>query len=423
MAESDAQQEQLLSQEHVLADYVHRLEKHRQGRSVVRIHPSSVHPSNRKKSHLKLVAKNFEPIIRARAGQLFLLKNGDIFFFFKNEVREAVQATVEQVKYMFSDDVPAEDEAAHMVSATWFDALSDFEEIRQTVQALADAEDRRREEDKVRMDARAALRAKQKMGEPLTPDALDRAESALAGADLSSLVRRQFACSVNTSMVPEPLFSEFFISIEDLREALLPGVNLLANRWLFRHLTETLDRRMLSMLDKTDHNAITGDISFNINIRTLMSGEFIAFDDNVTANRRGTMIIEVQVEDIFADLGAYLFARDFAQSKGYRVSIDGMTPEAMQLINHRWLGADMIKLVWKDDLAHIDENMHARIRQIVDSIGSDMVVLCRCDSKEAIHSGHALGIRIFQGRYIKNLMAESEKHRKLLKLKQRIEDT
>jgi hypothetical protein len=40
---------------------------------------------------------------------------------------------------------------------------------------------------------------------------------------------------------------------------------------------------------------------------------------------RGTVIFELQTIDIFSDLGAYIFARDFVKERGYRVCLDGVT--------------------------------------------------------------------------------------------------
>lgn len=422
MADVGEVKKRLPSQERLLLDYVERLEKHRDGRSMVQVHLSALRPFNRREQHMRAAANIFEPIIKAMAGQLFTLKTGDMFFFFKNEVRGEVETAVQQVRYMFSDDPLVADEAeTHTTFATWLDAVGQFEEIQRIIQVLADAEERRMEEAKSRMDARAALRAKQKMGEPMTPEVLNRIEDALLRADLSNLVRRQFACSIDENMVPEQQFSELFISIQDLRETLMPGVNLVANRWLFNHLTETLDRRMLSMLSKTDRISLSGDISFNINIRTLMSQDFLSYDDNVAANRRGAMIIELQKEDIFSDLGSYLFAREFVQSKGYRVSLDGLTFESMQIIDHRRLGADMLKLVWNAELIDGGENVLAQVKRMTEDIGGDKVVLCRCDNREAIDFGMAAGIGMYQGRYVESLIAEDDRRRDLLKLKRRMD--
>ncbi len=422
MADTQETKKRMPSQEKLLIDYVQRLEKHREGRAAVQVHLSALRPFNRRENHLRAAGNHFEPVIKSMSGQLFTLKNADLFFFFKNEVRGEAETIVQQIKYMFSDDPLVADETQTGTTfATWFDAVSDFEDIQRVIQVLSDAEERRVEDARNRMDARAALRSKQKMGEPLTPEVLARIEGALLSADLSNLLRRQFACSIDANMVPEQMFSELFISIQDLRETLLPGVNLLANRWLFQHLTETLDKRMLSMLSKTDRISISGDVSFNINIRTLMSQDFLQFDDNVAANRRGAMIIELQKEDVFADLPSYLFAREFVQSKGYRVGLDGLTLETLQIINHERLGADMIKLIWNTELVDGGENVQAQIREMVQSMSAGSVVLCRCDNREAIDFGRSVGIEVFQGRYIENLIAEDGRRLDLLRLKRRIE--
>ena len=111
MAETNDAKKRMPSQERLLVDYVQRLEKHREGRAIVQVHLSALRPFNRRDHHLRAAANIFEPIVKALAGQLFLLKSGDIFFFFKNEVQGDTETAVQQVKYMFSDDLLIADEA------------------------------------------------------------------------------------------------------------------------------------------------------------------------------------------------------------------------------------------------------------------------------------------------------------------------
>lgn len=422
MADTTAQQRNTNSQENLLLDYIHRLESHKEGRRVVHIHLSSLRPFNRRDQHIRMAANNFDKLISDLHGQLFTMKNSDIFFIFKEEVLGEVETLVQKVKFLFDDDPLVADAAQHgMPFATWYDAAEDFETVLNLVQSIAQAEQKRQSVVRARMDARAALKAKQQQGEPMTPDVLSRLETALARADLSNLVRRQFICNVDSKMVPEQIFSELFISIKDLRETMLPGVNVTANRWLFQHLTETLDKRMLSMLTKNDGVSISGDISFNVNIATLLSSEFQIYDDNVAASRRGTMIIELQKEDIFSNLPSYLFAREMVQDKGYRVCLDGMTLDTLIMINFERLGADLCKLVWHPDLVDGGEAVHQSLRTVIDKIKPEKLILCRCDNREAIDFGRSLGLTLFQGRYVENLIAEDGRRRELLRLKRRIE--
>ncbi len=419
---TEAPKQQLPSQENLLLDYIRRLEKHKQGRKVVHLHLSELRPFNRREQHLRTAAGNFEPLVKSMDGQLFTLKNSDLIFIYKDTVHPQVETSVQQIRYLFSDDpLIVDEDKSDKKFARWYDAESEFDAILQSVQGLAQAEARRQTEVRSRMDARAALKAKQEKGEPMTPKVLARIENALARADLSNLVRRQFICRVDEQMIPEQVFSELFISIKDLRETMLPDINLTANRWLFQHLTTTLDRRMLSMLTKTDSISISGDISFNINVGTVLSKEFQSFDDNISAGRRGAMIIELQKEDVFCDLASYVFAREFVQEKGYKVCLDGITVQTVDIIDREKLSADMAKLIWHSDLVDGGEELHAKIRGMIKRGGPDRLVLCRCDNREAVDFGKSVGITLFQGRYVENLIAEDGRRRELLRLKRRIE--
>lgn len=414
--------QQLPSQENLLLDYIRRLEKHKQGRKVVHLYLSELRPFNRRDQHLRTAASNFEPFVKSMDGQLFTLKNADLIFIYKDTIHPQIETSVQQIRYLFSDDpLIVEEDKSDKKFSVWYDAERDFDAILQSVQGMAQAEQKRQTEVRSRMDARAALKAKQEQGEPMTPKVLARIETALSRADLSNLVRRQFICRVDDQMIPEQVFSELFISIKDLRETMLPDINLTANRWLFQHLTTTLDRRMLSMLTKTDSISISGDISFNINVGTVLSKEFQSFDDNIAAGRRGAMIIELQKEDIFCDLTSYVFAREFVQEKGYKVCLDGLTVQTIDVIDREKLGADIAKLIWHSDLVDRGEELHAKIRNLVKRGGPDRLVLCRCDNRESIDFGKSVGITLFQGRYIENLIAEDGRRRELLRLKRRIE--
>ena len=411
------------SEENLLMDYVRRLEQHKGGRKAVHIHLSGLRPFNRREHHIRVAAATFENLVTALQGQLFILKNSDLFLVYLREAEHNVETEVQRVRYLFSDDpLIVEESREDSVSfCTWYDVETQFEDLLRLVQSMVEEEKRREAEVRAQMDTRAQLKVKQQRGEPLTPDILARVETALARADLSNLVRRQFICGITDKGAPEPLFSELFMSIKDLRETLLPGVNLTSNRWLFQHLTQTLDRRMLAMLGKTDNITFSGDISFNLNVATLLSPDFLNFDDNLTAARRGAMVVELQKMDVFADLGAYLFARDFAQERGYRVCVDGLTHETLPLVDRERLGADLIKLVWHSDMVDRGEDMQQKIRSLVKRSGDSRVVLCRCDDREAVDFGRAVGITLFQGRQVENLIAEEGRKRELRRLKQRIQ--
>jgi len=409
------------TQEQLLLEYLRRLENRREGRKAVRINISSLMPANRREHHIRAATNSFEALVSELMGQLFELKNLDLFFVYKGEAHSRVEDTVQKVKFLFSDD-PLFDEKARSEAefVSWYDVETGYDDLIKMVRGMSEDQDAVKRP-ATRSNVRAALKARQDHGEPLSPEILGRAVKALQRTDLTSLVRRQFVCGVSKKLVPEPIFSELFISIMDLRETMMPGINLTSNRWLFQYLTESLDKRVLSLLSKTDRFSITGDISFNVNVSTLMSPEFMAFDDGISAARRGSMVLELQKIDIFADLGAFLFVREFCQEKGYRICLDGLTHQNMSMINRERLGVDYIKVMWNPELVDGGQQMRKKLRDLVQEAGRTTVILARCDNREAVDFGRSVGINMFQGHYIEHLIAEDERRRQLLKIKHRIE--
>lgn len=86
--------------------------------------------------------------------------------------------------------------------------------------------------------------------EPIDAEKLTWLERGLATSDVSSFIRRQPICKILPGLDTRPKYvaSEIYVRVNDLRDTILPGVDLLANRWLFRHLTARLDQRVLATI-------------------------------------------------------------------------------------------------------------------------------------------------------------------------------
>jgi len=184
-------------------------------------------------------------------------------------------------------------------------------------------------------------------------------------------------------------------------------------------LTETLDRRVLSLLSKTEERDITGDISINLNVATLLSAEFMKFDENVIAAMRGNIVLELQQLDIFSDLNAYLFAREFVKERGYRICIDGVNYKTLPFIDRERLEADLIKLIWHPDIIQGGHDLTNQVKRQIMLTGADRVIMSRCDTEESIEFGRDNGIILFQGRHVEALIAEENRRRNMRLLKKR----
>ena len=400
-------EQQSVSQERLLLNYVQRLERHRAGRRAVHIHLSRIRDTKRRGHHLKIAGNTFEGLVQQFEGQMFTLNNGDLMFVCKDASVEEMDEAVQRLLYLFSDDPLAMTDIADDFS-TWYNLEAQFEEFQAIANQLFEQEQARQE----RLRARAVQWGQDKSGAALnpgiTPEQLGKLSEYLQSADLSSFVRRQQVCAIANETKPKRIFKELYISIDELAGTVLPGVNLSSDRWLFQYLTRTLDDRVLKLLLRADDSDLHTSFSVNMNVTTLLSPDFLKFDSQLRMGGRGTIVIELQMIDIFADVSEYMFARDFLREKGYRICLDGISAESLAMIDRDGLGADLVKLTWNDSLAEPDpESPKAQaIKAAIDRCGKARIIISRCDSPEAIRFGQRMGITMFQGRLLDSVLHE-----------------
>jgi EAL domain-containing protein (putative c-di-GMP-specific phosphodiesterase class I) len=399
------------SQEYLLLDYINRLARDREGRRAVHIHLSRLRSYNRQDHHVRIAAATFDVMVQSHEGQSFVLSNSDIFFACKGASDAEIQAAITKVRFLFAEDPLTQGDTEEDLSrfCTWYDLGTQFDDMLQSVQNMHKERER-----KIRLAATTGtdeVAPKKGVRKAIDPEQLDRLETFLSRADMSNLMRRQPVVALAAGgQQPRAVFQELFISIADLQQTVLPDVDIASNLWLFQHLTRTLDQRMLSLLVRNDDSSISASISVNLNIATVLSPNFLNFDASLKAVARGTIVVELQKIDIFGDMGAYFFARDFLRERSYRVCLDGLNHTTLQFIDRERLGLDLIKLVWTPDMADdLTGKRQVELKELIQRTGRARVILCRCDSEDAIRFGQSVGIGMFQGRHVDKMLSNRTK--------------
>ena len=93
----------------------------------------------------------------------------------------------------------------------------------------------------------------------------------------------------------------------------------------------------------------------------------------------------------------------------------------MSMFDRTRIGVDYMKVHWDSELVDGGDETLERIKGLVEDAGKGTVIMTRCDNRESIDFGRSVGIAMFQGHFIEQLIAEDERRRQLLKLKHRIE--
>jgi len=385
----------------LLLDHVRRLDRLRVGRTALCIHFSGLSSVYRKEGYLRIAFDAFSAVASGFEGQLFRLKNGDLFFIVRGATQTILEAAVERIRMLFSQDPFLEAVSSRGDSAfcSWYNLEKDYDQFLADVSLAAE----RAESERLKEEAQEGKVALPSLV-PVRPEILDRLEKALQRVDVSNIARRQSVCTLIDNGPPQPLFEEIFVSIDDLQNAVTPGIDLGSNPWLFRYLTQTLDRRVMLLLIR-DGLPTSRPLSININVATVLAPEFSRFESIVPPTLRGRLVIEMNALDIFSDMGAFLFARDYLHDHGFRLCLDGLTHHTLPFYSRARLGFDLVKLYWTPNaLDGILPSMVADVRKEVMDTGQAHTILCRCDDERAIRTGQDLGIVMFQGRIIDRLL-------------------
>jgi hypothetical protein len=404
MNERTSNEARALTYDELLLDFVTRLDRHRAGRLACELHLSLLRPYHQQPHHLRIVRKTMEPLTRRFDAGIYEMHNKSVIVVTKGATLADIEPQVAQVRALFADDplFSGGDEAQF---CSWYDLAQDYDALLQRARQL-------NEERKAAPEGEEAPPERRILsgGMAIRPTHLEQIERAIEHADLANILRRQEVCAVIPGLRPEPMFHELYFSMYYLAQTLLPGHNVTSDDFLFRHLTRVLDRRMLALMMQRELFHLLKTAALNLNVRTVLSAEFMEFDKATNLKDRGSLAVELPALDIMNDPNEYLFARDFLKERGYKIVLDGVKHLNLPLIDRDWLGFDFVKVTWTPSL--LDDAATQRgeaLKAAVGRIGRDRVVLCRVDSEDGLKAGEALGITLYQGRLIDALSAARPK--------------
>ncbi|MEG3617104.1 hypothetical protein V5T82_01425 [Magnetovibrio sp. PR-2] len=391
-----------VSQEKRLLDVLERMRNIMSGVFAVHLHLSELRPSNRQPHFLRMVSRAVDSLVSNQDVQGFEFVNSDIVLLCRNTPIDDVDDVVFRVRAMFNEDplTDTEDGSAEDRFSTWYD-LTQPNDLKDFVAAIQEAMEHISEvEAELSQNITTGRASKAMQGEPLLPDKLQKILQKLLEVRVGDLVHRQPAVEVTAGKKQKLAYREHYIAMEELRQRIAADINIFSSHWLFQFLSETIDARVLEVMSRLDFSNMDVPVSVNLNISTIMTRPFQNFHGLVGDNT-DKVIVEIQIIDVFADMGAYAEVRDWLQDNGYQVMIDGLNPLTLHFFDPSLLGADMIKITWGQELkGGLGSEQTKQIREVVAKMPPGGVVLSRVDTEEGVGWGLQMGIRRYQGHFI-----------------------
>lgn len=389
------------------------------GWAAVHFHLSDLLEQYKSEYQFKIAINLIHDLLKGYEGGIYQLVDGGIIVVCGELDRNLLGKLIFQMRYLYMDDPLSytDDGNENPDFCTVYDLRTqwqDFMDMASRRMALLVRKNAAPPRAVSSSAASAPAQQKQSSSEipekPLAPTTLASLERDLEKIDIQRVVRRQPVCAVLPDMSMRRVFDELYMHISHLRQMLRIDVDLLSNRWLFKYMTGLLDYRMLTLMRQNIARYVDSPVSINMNVETIISDKFAEFDSALKPSSKVGVVIEVPLVDVFADTAAFHVARREVQRLGYRVCLDGVGVENLSLIDRKKLGADLVKIQWNADIeVDLFSRENQEIAAAVKDFGTNRVILCRCDNKGAVQYGQALGISLFQGRYIDSVIAPDAK--------------
>lgn len=303
-------------------------------RSVLLLSARRMPPHLNRPHHLRLAQEALEPLTFADRAHSFDLPDGSRALTWRGDAGALLDRALGSLGHLLDGEAGSEDLTQ---LARTYALPRETDELRTALQEVATTGI------PIQAAFAAPLSGKREKLDPITLHGL---EQALTQVDVSRFARRRRLWREALHRQLEPAWEKRFLAVHELVDSLMPGHDATADPWLYRRLTRTLDRRLLSLLTAPDELRDCGPFSLELNVGTILAPEFLRFDAALPHRLRGHLVIDLLPADILADPAGYLFARGFLRARRYRVMIREVTAPLLKALDFTALDPDYIELVF-----------------------------------------------------------------------------
>ena len=367
-----------------LIDTLNRIERVKAGATALLFSLSSLNPANRSLNQVKMALNAVNDMVIKTQSFLFVLSNNDIVIIGQNVPSQLIKDVSMSVRRIFQSDSFVASYPNDFIKT--YPLSRDFNVVMDYAKKCEAALYQNQQTKKIEI--------------PLAPEHLDAILRNIQGFNILKIIRRQEALQITSQGKISSLFLEYFTSMADLKKAIAPDVNVLSNRWLFQHLSETLDKRMLGIFKELFAHT-PKNISLNLNIATIFTPAFEQFLAEMPEEK--SIIVEVQLMDIIQNTHNYTIARDLLHEAGHQILIDGLHPISFEFMDMTILDSDFMKLNWSKALTKDTESQ--KLTEKLKGIDPDRLILMRCEDETSLIWGLTHQISRFQGYFIDDLTA------------------
>lgn len=201
----------------------------------------------------------------------------------------------------------------------------------------------------------------------------------------------------------EKVLTEYFISMDLLRKPLFIDVEMRGSGRLFNEFTLVLDQILLQAFEQM--HTIGGRCSVNLNVESVFTEQFENFIERTPEAVLKEVVFEFRQSNIVENFDEFQVARGLIKSKGATIAVDQIFPQTVGLVDLDYIGASIAKIHWRNGAEDILKERERAVKYLIDC--GVLPVLIRVDNERALDVGARMGINLFQGFLIDDLVKKN----------------
>jgi hypothetical protein len=217
---------------------------------------------------------------------------------------------------------------------------------------------------------------------------------------VKAFVRQQDVILKNGKDPVESKMTEYYISMDLIRRPLFVDVEMRGSGRIFQEFTLVLDQIMLQSFNKMPTS--TGPCSLNLNVESIFTEAFENFIEDTPENKLAKVVFEFRQANIVENFDEFQVARGLIKSKGASIAVDQIFPQTVGLVDLEYLGASIAKIHWRTGAEEILRERARAIKYMQDC--NVKPILIRVDAERAFEVGQSMGIHMFQGFHVDELL-------------------
>jgi hypothetical protein len=217
---------------------------------------------------------------------------------------------------------------------------------------------------------------------------------------VKAFVRSQDAVIKTADGNLQQMMTEYYISMDLIRKPLFVDVEMRGSGRVFHEFTLVLDQIMLQSFNKMPTS--DGRCSMNLNVESVFTEAFENFIEDTPENKLQKIVFEFRQANIVENFDEFQVARGLIKSKGATIAVDQIFPQTVGLVDLEYIGATYAKIHWRTGAEEILKDRAKAIKYMMECNVTPLLI--RVDSERAFDIGKTMGISVYQGFHVDELV-------------------